>query len=213
MIHPFGIPKEGNVMFRRRAMPISALIMILILALATLGIGYGLWSKTLIIEGTVNTGKVDAEFSYNEVDEGVWRPFNQNNQDDDEEYEGKDVAECTMEVAGDKLTITITKGYPSFHCWAEFDVHNTGTIPIKLHLPEFKDVPPWLTLNLDDSSIPYGCYHDTYFNPVGVHPQLHPSDRVFCVIFMHIEQSAPQDATATFTGSIFAHQWNEEPTP
>jgi hypothetical protein len=185
----------------------------LVIALAAIGVGYGLWAKTLWIHGNVDTGSVNAVFSYNEVDEGVWQPFNQNNRDDDFEYEGKNVADCSMVVNGSELTITITEGYPSFHCWAEFDVDNTGTIPIYLHQPVFTGVPAWLTLNLTDSSIPYGCYHDPYFRPVGTHPQLHAGDSVYCVIYMHVEQSAPMDATATFTGSILAHQWNEEPTP
>lgn len=46
-----------------RAVPVSALFMVLVLGLATLGVAYGLWSKTLAIEGVVNTGNVNAEFT------------------------------------------------------------------------------------------------------------------------------------------------------
>jgi len=37
--------------------------MVLVLALASLGVAYGLWSKTLTIDASVNTGNVNAEFT------------------------------------------------------------------------------------------------------------------------------------------------------
>lgn len=42
---------------------IGALFMVLVLALASLGVAYGLWSKTLTIDASVNTGDVNAEFT------------------------------------------------------------------------------------------------------------------------------------------------------
>jgi hypothetical protein len=192
---------------------IGVLFMLLIVALALIGVGYGLWFKILYIEGSVATGNVDAYLTRNEVDEGIYRPFNQDNWDNDIEFEGKNVADCDMWLSQDGQTmyITITNGYPSFSCWVEFDLHSSGTIPVRVHQPVFYDVPDWLTLNLDDPSIPYACYHDPWFREVGDHPQLHQGDQVYCVIYMHVEQWAPQGATATFTGEVFVHQWNEEP--
>jgi hypothetical protein len=49
-------------MRKRRNIPVGTLFMILILALATLGVGYGLWAKLLLINGTIETGVVDAIF-------------------------------------------------------------------------------------------------------------------------------------------------------
>lgn len=46
----------------RKSPPVAAFVLLLVLALATLGVGYGLWSKILFIQGTVNTGTVNAEF-------------------------------------------------------------------------------------------------------------------------------------------------------
>lgn len=49
-------------MLGRRSLPVGAFFMVLVLALAGLGVGYGLWSKVLTIRGTVNTGNVNAAF-------------------------------------------------------------------------------------------------------------------------------------------------------
>jgi len=49
-------------MNRRKTLPVGALFMIMAMLLATLGVAYGLWSKTLKIEGRVETGKVHAIF-------------------------------------------------------------------------------------------------------------------------------------------------------
>ena len=62
-------------MLKRKALPVGTLFMILVLALAFLGIGYGLWSKLLKIDGTINTGEVNVIF---------YDAFT----DDDNEYDG-----------------------------------------------------------------------------------------------------------------------------
>ena len=49
-------------MLERRTLPVGAFFMVLVLGLAGLGVGYGLWSKLLLIRGTVNTGDVNASF-------------------------------------------------------------------------------------------------------------------------------------------------------
>ena len=48
---------------RRLALPLGAMVMVLVVGLATVGVGYGLWSKTLFIDGTVNTGQVNVAFT------------------------------------------------------------------------------------------------------------------------------------------------------
>jgi hypothetical protein len=49
-------------MKERKTIPVGALFMIIVLALASLGVGYGLWSKTLTITGEIETGDVHALF-------------------------------------------------------------------------------------------------------------------------------------------------------
>lgn len=110
-------------MMVRKAPPVAAFSMLLVLALATVGVGYGLWSKILFIEGTVNTGDVNAEYveaftdDDNKLDD-VTKDFNDDDScsigsgscdpresdeedanDADHRYD-KGVAECFASLAG-----------------------------------------------------------------------------------------------------------------
>src|SRR5574341_823112 len=202
-------------MLAKKSMPMTALVVVLLISLATMAVGYGLWSETLYINGTVNTGEVNAELSIQEVDQGDFPFFNQNDRSDDYEVEGKDIANCAVGLSADKKTldITITKGYPSFWCWVEFDVHNTGTIPIKVHQPKVLGAPP----QTEVSTRFQWCYHFPFSPPppppVDEHPQLERSERVYCVLGFHVEQGAKENATYEFAAIVGAHQWNEEPLP
>ena len=49
-------------MLTKKSLPVGTLFIILVIALALMGVGYALWSETLTISGTVNTGEVDVEF-------------------------------------------------------------------------------------------------------------------------------------------------------
>lgn len=72
-------------MFRRKSLPLGVLVMLLVLALASLGIGYGLWFKILHIDGTVHTGTVNAEFvkAFTDDDDKVDDPLKDMNDLDD----------------------------------------------------------------------------------------------------------------------------------
>jgi hypothetical protein len=174
-------------MSRKRTLPVTFIAILLVIALATMGVAYGLWSKTLYIKGTVNTGNVDAELSI----ESVW------------DVESKDVGTCEAALGStyqtnDTLNITVGNGYPSYYCYVKFDVHSTGSIPIHIHQPVL-DVPSQLTVALQD------CYaQDT---------QLHFSEKAFCTLSIHVEQEAAQNSSYGFSGTVFVHQFNEEPSP
>lgn len=193
----------------RRALPVGTILIVLAILLATMGVGYGLWSQVLTINGIVHTGEVDAALSVDEVDEGP--QWDDNGFDEDEEANGKDVAECSYQFVDPyTLNVTITNGYPSYNCWLEFDVHNTGTIPVIAEQPVLT-YPPELTVEL------YGCYHDGDANlltPVPA-PQLDPvgmgpGDSVaFCWIRAHVDQEAAELATYNYQATVCVHQWNE----
>lgn len=204
-------------MFGRKALPLGTLALLLILALATVGVGYGLWAEILKIDGTVTTGNVDVELSIQEVDQGDFPEFNQNDvwDDNEEELYGKDVADCKVELLeeNNRLRITITEGYPSFWCWVEFDVHGLGSIPVLVDQPVVIKAPP----QTEVSTRFLWCYHWPFIPPppppIDPHPQLHRSDRVFCALGFHVEQEAQQSTTYNFEYAICAHQFNEEPLP
>lgn len=210
----------------RKALPITTVLLILAVALATVGVGYGLWSKVLTIEGTVYTGEVNAVLSIEEIDEGDASLVSDDGIDEDDEIEGKDVGDCTAELIdvppdldnkGPQLMrITIRNGYPSFSCFVNFNVQNLGTIPIKVDQPVLSGVDPTaLDVAFIKGSVGAGgCYYNEV--PPGVpvgdvisHPQLEPEEMIFCTIWVHVRQEASQSATYTFVTRILAHQWNE----
>ena len=172
---------------KKRFLSAGILFMVLVGMLTALGVGYALWSGTLYINGTVNTGNVDAEISLEDV----------------REIEDKDVATCDaqlVDLVGDpqpeKIAVTITNGYPSYTCEVAFDVHSKGTIPIHVRAPVLTDDPmPAVSASF------VNCYPD--------HVQLHQSDRVYCTLVLHVEQAAAQNASYTFDAEIVYHQYNE----
>lgn len=186
-------------MFRRKSLPLGVLVMILVLGLVTLGLGYGLWSKILYINGTVATGNVDVELSLGEFG--------------DNEVE-KDVGTCLAELLmideatqPNKIRVTVTNAYPSYECWVTFDVHQKGSIPVLVYQPIFSIRPPEkeVTFKMMD------CYAD----PTQMHK---PSERIWCTLYIHVEQDALQNAgrgkegdppAYEFEGTIEARQFNE----
>jgi hypothetical protein len=182
-------------MLRRKALPVGTLFIVLVIALALLGVGYGLWSKTLYISGTVGTGTVDAVFAAASTTEND---------------HGKEVGDCDATIdpdqdgSNDKLGVTLTNGYPSYECWVDFTVQSTGSIPIHIYQPEFTSLPPAneVTVQLLTAE----CYPDDH--------QLHENDiSPTCRLYIHVEQDAAQSATYTFDAEIEARQFNEPRPP
>jgi hypothetical protein len=200
---------EVNIMYSKKALPVGTMFLVLVIALAVLGVGYALWSETLSISGTVTTGEVDVEFSQGPVKEcvdinGVLTC--------PEPPEKADVANCTVEWLGpdgdsegddgsDQLLVTVTGMYPSYHCKVSFDVTSTGNVPVHVWLPEpTDDNPEWVATDFET------CYED------GV--QLHQNDSTGdCTIDIHFnnDQAPPEGSSHTFGWTILATQYNEDP--
>jgi predicted ribosomally synthesized peptide with SipW-like signal peptide len=196
---------------KKKALPVGTMFLILVIALAAVGVGYALWSETLTITGTVTTGEVDVEFSQYPVEEcvdvnGVLTC--------PEPPEKADVANCVAEWLGpdndsegddgsDLLQVTVTGMYPSYHCKVSFDVTSTGNVPVHVWLPEpTGDNPEWVATDFDT------CYED------GV--QLHQDQSTDpCTIDIHFnnDQAPPEGSSRTFGWTILATQYNEDPAP
>jgi hypothetical protein len=208
-------------MKKRKVVSFSVMMLLILLALASLGVGYGLWSQTLFINGTVHTGEMDANLSLKEVDQTedyndacpgggytIGKDCDGDGQlNDDMEAEGKDVAECTAAFRDPyTLEVTISNGYPSFNCFVLYDVHNTGTIPIHVYRPDYFYAGEYMggainTAELHVNGWPPICYDD------GV--QLHPGEEVVCALHIHVNQPAEELSTYTFQVKVFTRQWNE----
>jgi hypothetical protein len=209
----------------------TTVIVLLFIALASVGIGYGLWSKTLFIDGTVSTGSVDSVF----VD-----PFtDDDNQVNDpekdigdtgfcEEYmygdpgscdpaasgknvarKDKDVGHCEAIVdlvadpTGETLLVTIDNAYPSYYCTVFFHIYNNGTVPVKI-----------LGLSLGGPAIE--AKHVTgEWTEIQIGQQIDPGMDFMAQgdLDLHVEQIAPQGSTLELIGKIQLVQWNEFALP
>ena len=88
---------------------VGTVFVALLAALALTGMGYGIWSDTLSISGTIETGSYGSELSPGTPDAGV---------------------SCI--IYGNTLHITITDATVGLYRYTNFDIHNTGTVPIKI---------------------------------------------------------------------------------
>jgi predicted ribosomally synthesized peptide with SipW-like signal peptide len=193
-------------MFKGKSLPVGTLFMVLVIMLALLGVGYALWSDTLVIEGQVQTGEVDMAFSPCETDDdGI--------EDDGIDPGGKDVASCECALStgsieddsdhgNDQLDITIAGGYPSYSCNVTYDMTNIGTVPVHLYsVTALYDV---YALDVEQD-----CWVGE--ESVGIGYQLHPGDSVDCDIDLHVRQEAAENDTLTLHKEYLWGQFNEGP--
>jgi len=208
-------------MSKRRGLPFGVMALLLILALAAIGVGYGLWSQTLIINGFVHTGEMDSGLSIAEIDELF--DFNDicpgdgysigidcdkdGSLNDDWEAENKDVAECTAVLLNDyTMEVTVANGYPSFNCFIKWDVHNSGTIPIHIYRPDYFYGGEYMGSDINNAALhvngwPPICWADP--------TQLEPLETAYCNLHIHVNQGAAELADYTFQVRVFTRQWNE----
>lgn len=194
----------------------------LALALALTGAGFAAWTDTLTIEGNVDTGELDWEFSrgvFTHMDHGLdWNcdpDFTNVRQVD------KDVGSTTGQFKDtdadgddDTLEVTLDNVYPCYYEHIAFWVHNNGTIPLIIEkiiissdyeTHEFYELPCLVDLDLDGDDEP--DLNLNWGNNFGV--QLHPCVEANMSFDLHVKQDAPQGESLSFTIEIIAVQWNE----
>jgi hypothetical protein len=91
-----------------------ALLVAVVLALGTIGVGYAVWTESITVHGIVTTGKLAWEFSgFNVVDSGG--------------------ATITPSYSTDMKTlqIDVTNTYPGWVGKVTIQEKNTGTVPLK----------------------------------------------------------------------------------
>lgn len=177
------------------------LVLTLVVALAALGVGYGLWSKTLTIGGTVQTGDLDAVWFYASCDE----------------TEDKPVGEYSVAPDPDDqqiLVVTLDNVYPSYLLDCEIHFGNKGTIPVKT-MTDFdleNPNPDEITVGWFNGSVKQlePCYDPLVW---GTNPLSVPANcqKAFSLI-IHVEQEAKERTEYTFNIHECVHQWNENPT-
>lgn len=160
---------------------IGLICLALVLALGTMGVGFALWSETLYIDGTVNTGELSVYWTQGDP----W----------DDELPEKDVSWADCEIIGDTIYIWITNAYPSITYHIPIDVHNDGTIPFHL-----------CGIVMTGSTLPVGS---TVTFPDWECFQVHPGFGEVGEITVHLCNDALENETYFFSAELTVVQWNE----
>ncbi len=182
----------------------AALLLLSLLAVAGVGGVFALWSETLTVDITVETGELDAMLSVlgsgdDEIDQAAAMG--------EPDPTVKDVSSIQCNVV-DQYTIevTITNAYPSITYWCEISLTNTGTIPFKIQDIQFSG-------NLLDVASVFGFFDDNMGTTdpsaffVGSQLEQGQSDSDYLVI--HLSNAANEGATYSATITILVVQWNE----
>ncbi|MEM0233417.1 MAG: hypothetical protein QXL22_05300 [Candidatus Nezhaarchaeales archaeon] len=162
---------------------IAGIVTSLLVVMLVLGVSYALWSANLYVSGVVNTGTLSVAI---EAGDGY-----------DTEPEEKDVSCISAYVEGDTMYVTINNAYPCITYTQEFNVTNTGTIPVIVQSITFEgNASEWVTVS-----------------GISVGDQIEPEEEVMCYLIVHLDNSAEQGETYTFTVTILFVQWNEFVAP
>jgi len=97
---------------------LGTIFLAVIVALALTGMGYGIWSATLNITGTIETGVVGFDLTATDnytVDPG---------------------GSVTCEVDGDALKVTVINADDDYDYYGAYSIENTGDIPLKMLVDE-----------------------------------------------------------------------------
>ena len=194
-----------------RAPPVGLLVILLLVALASLGIVYALWSKTLTIEGLVHTGRLHGRWDgaiCSEFHDWPWPPEGQG------EVLGKDVGSTTISIDpqdNNLLHLVLNNAYPSYSVDCEVEYVNDGTIPWVIRGTTI--IP--LSANLHNCVLTGNqtktltCDELTVVLVDGVGSQIDPGDGVASSVRVHVEQPAAQNAEYLFAIQVCVAQWNE----
>ena len=208
---------------------VAVVFVVLMVALAGIGVGYAHWSQTLTIEGTVKTGELDWEFSsFLILDpwEGPGPPpdYHCNDGFTGSPYldpDGKNVGWATGvlvdsdgDTDNDTLELTLHNVYPCYFNSISVYVHNNGSIPLIIERVIISSAYETHTLTaigyvaldldgdgLDDIEIQWGNNFGLQLEPCQT-----PDPEIS--FWIHVLQAAPQGETLSFTMEIVALQWN-----
>jgi hypothetical protein len=201
---------------------IGLLCLALVLALGTLGVGYAMWSDTVVIDQTVQTGTVEV---------GVFGVTNYTEEKDvlDLELTHGDfkfkklvdpVPGASLFGPGtynfyESVTVAISNLYPSLSVLEDFVIGNAGSVPVKLQVGLNVTDPDGVYDHLDISWTKYlvrddqvtvhgtgsgkatvsGSWQDGALGDIVEaleSQQLHECDVIVLFVDKHLQQEAPQ---------------------
>ena len=178
---------------------VVVLSMVMVIALATLGVGYAQWATMLDVDTTVHTGTVDIDFSSVVCSDIPGQPDLGNTKDVGQ-------ATCTLvdtdgDGSSDVLEIVVTNAYPSYELLIDLVIRGNGSVPV--HIIE--------TSLVDNTGGALDFLEGFWTNTNLVCLQIHQADTVAGSIWLHVVQAAQQDTVYTFQVVLTGNQWNESP--
>lgn len=205
-----------------KRLPLGLLAILLIVLLAGIGVAYGLWSETLTIDGTVNTGEVNIGF----VDPPTIAEYINGKPEEKWPQEKWDVANCEASVSTDRNTLTILAkyAYPSWTCQVTFEVESLGTVPVHVFKPYKVRGPLWRDLQIlscekisattKEASEAFDGMEactSTDETKCGEYWQLHQGDKLQCTLNIHFtnNDNVMQGREYKFVYKVFGKQFNE----
>jgi len=195
-------------------------IFLALVMLASMSVALAMWSETLKINVTVNTGEVDVEWSNFWDNDTVEKP---------EAYPPLDVTKVYVEAEdwdteGDtiKLNVTIVNAYPCYNVSIYGNVSNIGTIPVKLLSATIKytidaeeqsvslPLGTWVDLDLDnDSKADINVFLEISNDADCDGIQIDPGSFDVYELTIHVKQNAAELRTYFFEIEMVFAQWNE----
>jgi hypothetical protein len=200
---------------KKSNLPIAGLIIVISLLLISTGVAYGLWSKTLDLNGTVNTGSINVHWDGCYCADNGIDPFPNPWPYPYPKPDPKDVGETICEVDSQDPTLmhmTVNNGYPSYFTDCEYHFENLGSLPVKII--GYKTYPNNFTL-ASANGAEDGELWVKYYDGVGSVMDPCPDDdncEQSGSVMLHVEQPAQMNSTYTFDVKICLAQWNEPAT-
>lgn len=189
---------------KRAVFSTGAIFLVLVAVLGALAVGWGLWSKTLQVNGTVQTGDFNAqwtEVSTNDPGANLDPCTDANPNPNECNYPRKHVGKCEAwvdEHDDQLLHVEIENAYPSYECTITASVKNTGTIPFNI---------------VGGTVTPFPNELDIRCAGPGQEPiQVDPGQTVQGSCWVHVRQEAKERQTYEASGILCVAQWNESPS-
>jgi len=144
---------------RKPIAKIGVLALVLVLCLATLGIGFAGWTEQITIDGTVDTGEVAVEFakcqsndpvmtvpliSKDPISLGSWDYTDWTWSGTRWGYDSANMTAVLQKVDGDsynnRILLTMGTGYPGYSPSVGYEIKNVGSIPVKVQSVKLVEV-------------------------------------------------------------------------
>jgi len=206
-------------MFAKKSLPIGTLLIVIVIALAGMGVAYGHWTATLTDVGTVNTGTFVADwFNVFTDDDGTVVDATKDDGDDgncaiggsscdplepgpNPNRETKGIGHCTSWIVDTEdyliLHWNVDNAYPSYYCTVWGHIRNMGSIPMKIQTRSLT-ADPGITTGFIGGAHAFACGD-----------QLDASDLLQVGMWIHVEQSAEPDQSYSGSSTYTLVNWNE----